>query len=291
MHSAPPCDHLLYARVVEQLRTLVIGKREKFVLLQGPLLRNCRWIATLPDATQFLSQGGESDLVVLVQSYPEQYTQSDIEELRQSVPLARIVCLDGPWCEGGWRTGRRLQGVWRIYWHQQIPRLLQEFSRLLARKQPVWSSPLTASEDERLLCTLDASPNHAICGMHVAIDAQSDEWCTTLTAALSPANVQPIRRNRQETTTPPAAIVWDDEGRSLRTSELLDNLHHQFPSIPVIALLGFPRVEDVDCLINQHDAPLQTLAKPFDLRDLRWALADITGRSSIESSKSLLEAG
>ena len=269
---------------------LMVGRQPNFALDADASLANCRWVDCLPTATRYLAAGGQAMLVVLVQSYPEQYTQSDIEALRGAAPLARIACVDGPWCEGRSRTGRRFYGVWRIYWHQQTSRLAQEFQRIAAGQLPAWSTPLTVSENELMVQSLSAFSLYELAGLHVLIDAQPAETRDNLFSALTRAGANPIYRDQSEPKARIDAIVWDDEGRSLRVRPKLAAMAVEYPSVPVIALLGFPRHNDYDCLTTLNDFPLRVLAKPFELRDLGWELINVTGRASADS-RSLPRAG
>ena len=59
-------------------------------------------------AAQKISAASENSLpaaILFVQSRPGQFAQCDIERLHALAPLARLVALLGPWCEGEARSG------------------------------------------------------------------------------------------------------------------------------------------------------------------------------------------
>ncbi len=52
--------------------------------------------------------------IVLVQSRPGQINRSDVERLHAAAPLARLVGLEGSWCEGVVRGGREWRGIAQV---------------------------------------------------------------------------------------------------------------------------------------------------------------------------------
>ena len=63
------------------------------------------------------------EVIVLLQTRPGSIRQFDVERLHCLAPLARLMVVAGPWCEGELRSGRPIQGVTRILWHQWKLRL------------------------------------------------------------------------------------------------------------------------------------------------------------------------
>src|SRR5437764_86557 len=62
------------------------------------------------------SNGRGPQAMVFVQSRPGQFARVEVEKLHAIEPLARLVALTGPWCEGEQRSGRPIPGVPRIAW-------------------------------------------------------------------------------------------------------------------------------------------------------------------------------
>ena len=84
------------------------------------------------------------DLVVIVQSWPDEYTRDDVERLGRAAPLARWLVSYGAWCESDGRTrdlwplavrvpvcsaAARLDAEWRLLCDQGGPALPMSASR------------------------------------------------------------------------------------------------------------------------------------------------------------------
>lgn len=107
--------------------------------------RSIRW----PDIESALADrsGGIPDLVVVLQSHPDEYPTAEIARLLKRAPIARLVVVGGAWCEADgrrrdlWPAAVRVPAVWAIQ------RLQAEWSLLTGETgNPV---PLTATRDER----------------------------------------------------------------------------------------------------------------------------------------------
>src|SRR5688500_4148457 len=77
----------------------------------------------------------EPDAILLAQSRPGQISHEDVERLHAAAPLARLIYLVGPWCEGELRSGQPCPGVVRVPWRAWQSRLPHELriARRLAR--------------------------------------------------------------------------------------------------------------------------------------------------------------
>ena len=76
-------------------------------------------ISELERAIEVLETGEiTADVIVIAQSFPQQFSHGDIDRLRRLAPLSRILVLLGSWCEGETRSGQPLPAAIRIYWHQ-----------------------------------------------------------------------------------------------------------------------------------------------------------------------------
>lgn len=88
------------------------------------------------------------DLVVVLQSWPDQFSEDDFHELLTICPLARIVCCYGPWCDSDGRT----RAIWplavRVPAVAATGRLAQELEFLENRPSVARPLPLTASRAE-----------------------------------------------------------------------------------------------------------------------------------------------
>ena len=88
--------------------------------------------------------------ILLVQSRPGQISNHDVERLHALAPLARLVGLLGPWCEGELRTGRPWQGVSRVPWRDWRWRLARELGLGEKQSSTHVRHPRVATEADRL---------------------------------------------------------------------------------------------------------------------------------------------
>src|SRR4051812_33805324 len=58
----------------------------------------------------------EPQSIVLLQARPGEVSAEQVEKLHAREPLARLILLTGPWCEGEQRSGRPVAGVSRVAW-------------------------------------------------------------------------------------------------------------------------------------------------------------------------------
>src|SRR5260370_5504014 len=101
------------------------------------------------DVAAFVGAGGwHPDLIVVLQSWPDQFSENDVHKLLALCPLARIVCCFGPWCDSDGRT----RSIWPL--SVRIPaaaasgRLSRELALLENHDEPAAPLPLTASRAE-----------------------------------------------------------------------------------------------------------------------------------------------
>ena len=100
----------------------------------------------VPAEKELVSNSGiEPNLVVVCQSYPDQFNRQDVQSLLRRFPLSRFVCCFGLWCESDGRS----RDIWprgtRVPVRLARQRLLQERAVLAGRREGL---PLTAGRDE-----------------------------------------------------------------------------------------------------------------------------------------------
>jgi CheY-like chemotaxis protein len=232
-------------------------------------------------AVDWLSRGRVADVIVVALAYPGQFSQAQIQHLRRLAPVARMVALAGSWCEGEMRSGKPWPGVLRIYWHQWPVRARRELRRLCTGRGSTWSLPVTATEEERILLdviadVVDDRQSGHIAGKAVQGRGLAALW--TRSWAMEDWLCELFRRHGYATVwlRPPRAgrvrgariAVFD--GSQCSEAEL-DQLRRMVAAVapaPVIALLDFPRAEDVE-QAQAHGAAA-VLSKPLMASDLLW---------------------
>ena len=207
--------------------------------------------------------------IVLAQAYPDQFSAVVIDRLRNLTPLARWIAILGSWCEGEPRSGHPLPGVVRMYWHQASVRIRREFPRWFEAQGSAWLLPATATDEERLLASLE-SPLPQGKGL-VAIWTRQPEMEALLSDACrkggystawlhprQPAHVRGV-----------VAAIYDGASLDAVGFEELKQLATDMAPAPVLALLDAPRIKDVRLARTLDTA---VLAKPFRVDELLWLL-------------------
>lgn len=303
---------------MSRFQVLLAGRseREEF----QPVKISLNWVARVeevPDLRKgsMLLQKGDflPDLILLVQSYPGEFSASQVDLLRRSAPLAPIGVVLGPWCEGETRSGKPLPGVWRVYWHQWLARGRLQIERFLQGECPLWGLPTTSIDEERLLATplplpkkrqgpigiCSASPDSAQ-GMCIGLQAWGYE---THWIRLRVAVERPFRRDPEEGQPPSPwpvfpgspiaqygpegalqfleqsaiaelrAIVFDATDATGQEALWLREFAARRGQWRIVLLVDFPRPE-----LWERVRPWGVqaiLGKPFVLGDLVWCLEQL----------------
>ena len=227
-----------------------------------------RGAVTVPDIAAGLAAINEEfapAIVVIAQRWPGEFAACDVDSLRRAAPLARLVSLLGPWLEGETRTGRPLPGSLRVYWHRWA-----EFSPALDARSPIslsaWSLPSTSSDDERLLSAHDneraPSSVKTTPSLLIAIVARDRDTFQSLADICGHRRWQTVwlRNVETETSLDPDAMLLDAATISETELSRVVRLRTAIRRPPIIAILGFPRFEDVS---RWKAAGAAVMSKPF----------------------------
>jgi hypothetical protein len=85
------------------------------------------------------------DLLVVLQSWPDQFTPADVCFITQYAPLARVIVCYGSWCGADGRTRSVWPLAWRIPVEGFAERLAIELAVIAGDRPPL---PATASREE-----------------------------------------------------------------------------------------------------------------------------------------------
>jgi hypothetical protein len=217
--------------------------------------------------------GSGSELIVLCQARPGQFSQEQVERLHASAPLARWLAILGSWCEGEQRSGRPWHGVERVYWYDAVGRL----QSLLNRDSPSPASR-TLTLAEQIEHRAQRWPR-AAAGATAVIAAQRRQDYEPLADICRVLGLTPRwERTWQASGAAPTLLVVaiDDlfAGVSLKA---LAALSAAWPNAQRIALLNFPRRHEVHVL--QQAGFQHVLGKPLLLADLLGCLSNTWGAS------------
>jgi hypothetical protein len=232
------------------------------------------------------------DLIVLIQSWPGQWSAAALEGLHRAWPLARLIVWLGSWCEGETRTGRPNPGVWRIFWYDFARRLIPYFQWSGEGSSSSWHLPRLATDLDRLVCELAGRIERADApgarspswqGL-VVIAARSREAYVSLSDACGGAgfatvwspttgSVRSVWRAGSSTT----VGLWDALNGDEREWQQIASFAQRLAPASLLIALGFPRRRDAD---RATELGASVLAKPFQLPDLWYELQRATRTTS-----------
>ena len=197
--------------------------------------------------------------ILLLQSRPGQISANEVEQWHAAAPLARLVALVGPWCEGELRSGQPWPGVVRVPWRAWQTRLPVELG-LVQANGAMDPQPRTASATDRLECTLQSLKKPADHQTKAIIFTDRKDWFESVADALQTLGLE-----------------TDCHLPAISDADLLIfdgwNQITDLPSAPKIRkllLLDFPRPED-----HSRAASMgidSVVALPLLLTDLAMAL-------------------
>ena len=90
------------------------------------------------------------DVVVLLQSYPGEFSISEIEQIIQFNPLSALILITSSWCEGERRTGYPVKDAIRISWYDFPVWFERQKALFDAGRLSQFSLPLSASDSQRV---------------------------------------------------------------------------------------------------------------------------------------------
>ncbi|MCL2742613.1 MAG: hypothetical protein FWE67_02050 [Planctomycetaceae bacterium] len=128
-------DFSEFAQVISLL-TAGLAKTDSRILQQQEISHETRFAEA------------SADFFVLFQSYPAQFSISDIVFLKKNYQFSPILLIAGCCCEGAVRTAPPLPGVFRFYTFQADAQLAAEVSSFLTSGKSLFSLPQPVSDEE-----------------------------------------------------------------------------------------------------------------------------------------------
>lgn len=198
--------------------------------------RTVRW----PDIASALADrsGAIPDLVVVLQSHPDEYPTAEIARLLTRAPIARLIVIAGAWCEADgrrrdlWPAAVRVPAVWAIQ------RLQAEWSLLSGETgNPV---PLTATRDERFAADHPQS-DVSLAGGNFTVVSPDRAWRKTWCLLIEQAG------GSVESDAANAGILWlDGDPWESGGQQQLKAYREAHPELPIVVSLDFPLPELVE---------------------------------------------
>lgn len=202
---------------------------------------------------QLVQSAERPSAIVLGQKRPGVLAQSEIERLRLKAWPIPLIALLGGWCEGELRNGDPRQGVKSVYWHRFISQLGS------ALQQQATPDDIPAFHGGGGLIMIRSASREAYEALSEGCNAvgYSTVW-------LPPP--------RPVFATCAAYGIWDCPGSVRDYGEELGEFACQMYPASVVAVLGFPRVED--CAAALSSGATSVISKPYLQSELWSTLAN-----------------
>ena len=238
--------------------------------ISAPLASTAAWthFASAAAAMEELGEASQPpDVVILVQSRPGIIRDSEVIELQRAVPLAGKYAVLGSWCEGESRSGKPWPGVTRCYWNDWPSRWREEIERIRCGQLPLWSMPVTATNEERLLSRSHSRSRRLNSGYIVVVAASAEARRAVSEAArLTQTSVVECHPDQKIVAHTVQAIIWDTTLEAASDPEQVKSLKGRFRGAPLLALVTFPRRHNLEQMRAAGIAAV--IAKPWLIEDL-----------------------
>jgi CheY-like chemotaxis protein len=233
-----------------------------------------RLAADRQEAMTLLERGDVFERIVLCERRPGQWDEAAVHALRAAAPLANFVRLSGSWCEGQARSGRPPSGCPSIGWQNWPTQGPAAWSK--SSDQATTIVPATATPEERLLASVRPETQRQLHGK-VVICSRSASAASALADACQSAGLQTrvLASGENDVTLEARALIWDTEPRLLHDATGISKLKTKVTGARLIALVGFPRAEDV--VAARRAGVDAVLSKPFWVGDLLTSIASADG--------------
>lgn len=254
-------------------------------------------ITTLVDVKAAIERGlsGHTpDLLIICQSWPDEFSKTQAEQLLGSFPVSRSLCCFGAWCEA---DGRNRQ-IWplssRVAARTSTTRIRQEVDVICGHRAPL---PITAARDESFefeFSTKDFPEQHPVAQSRsphsrstdtrrshpvspvdanhevtVAVDCPSRSYRAWLIDLIRHAGFSPVVPLVSAQDTPhasPAIVLWDTTYWSDDERQRMHAWKSAHPSTGIIGLTDFAHSEITDEIRNCGAVTLvEKLAPPMTI--------------------------
>jgi hypothetical protein len=208
------------------------------------------------------------DAVLFVQSRPGEVSSRFVENIHAMAPLARLVALTGPWCEGELRNGRAWPGVVRISWRQWPTRLARELGFDNSAGMHA-HYPRTLTDGERIEREVAALRSTPLMRGSASVLSDRPTSAAGVAAALQRLGFSVIREAHS------ADVILHD---GWPTETILGAQTAR----RLLLILDFPRPDDIDRarILGFH----AVLAQPLRLADLAAALSPAAMNNAIRQA-------
>ncbi|MBS0205091.1 MAG: hypothetical protein JSS49_19480 [Planctomycetes bacterium] len=176
------------------------------------------------------------DLIVVIQSWPDEHSAEQIDQLNRLAPLARCVVCYGSWCESDGRTRQLWPLAVRVPLRSAMSRLLTEWQ--LLNGQSVRVMPMSGSREE----TYGVDHPALVPGapVDVAVDSPDPEYRRYLCELLESVGhrIAPLDESRLDERSLIHVVDLDPWEESRRITVV--NLKRRHPADRIVGLMNLP---------------------------------------------------
>ncbi|MEM7782755.1 MAG: response regulator [Planctomycetota bacterium] len=240
------------------------------------VISNASFPVTMVSAQRLEKLDGESfGFIIIAQSRPNQFNQSLVDRLMIQFPNTPIFNLLGSWCEGETRTGTPLTGVKRVYWHQWKGQFLLMQKEINSGGIVDSFVAPTANVADRIRAPKSKAEFTGI--STIGVSAWTKEPFDMLADAFGEAGWKSRWVERTmwdgQASSLLSVLCVDANGWTFELQQRLKWLRSEFPGLPVVLLLNFPRSEEKEEIISHGVS--EVVSKPFELETLHQAIQTV----------------
>jgi hypothetical protein len=200
--------------------------------------------ATTVDAAVSMAADSPLDLVVVMQDWPDQWSEGDIGRLMRAFPLARLVCSYGPWCDSDGRNRDLWPSGSRVPRELTAARITRELQYLATQAGSIL--PLTAGRDE--VFEYDCGETRVGPSVRIAIQSPDRAYREMLGRAVAGWECSVVALDSN-----PAVVLWDADPWDADRRDCLKSFASAHPQVRIVSLMGFIR-DDVVAEVQRAGA-------------------------------------
>ena len=211
--------------------------------LNPGFLANSRRIVApdIPHALDECAGGVFPELIIVLQSWPIEYSSDEIRRLLAFAPLARIVVCYGAWCESDGRNHSLWPQTVRVPLWAAQSRIEREW-RLLQNPGDQQPLPWSASRDETFAADHPSIAKVAQ-ALSFLVDSPDAAYRQSVTEIMGEAGHKPVQDQ-------PAVLLIDVDPWGPLRSAVLQELIARFPGATVVAIVNLASPSLIDELRN-----------------------------------------
>ena len=237
-------------------------------------------VAGLSELRDWLGLEAPPDLIVFVQTWPDEFQFEQLLTLPGIGPYSRILCCYGPWCASDGRSRQEFPLAARVPLEQL------GFALAIELQQSTAPLPWTAGRDEvfgyryqtaeaKLFALgpkgLDRPQSPA--GAEVRVYSHDHELTDLLIAAVHVAGCPTTAEVREG-----QMVLWDVDVWTDSIAAEWSTLRHQFPHTRIVALTGFADPRSAAAI--QSSGAVAVISKLLPMRALVACLNDLSANAA-----------